>query len=91
MSLQPDTKLHKAILIAQVLSVLLIWVFVIAISVWIFNLIRLSLELHDVPGASVAISIVAIPVFVILASVLTYVYVGLQRKENHNSSSSEEK
>lgn len=70
----------KIIFYAQLLSVSLIWVFVIGISVWIVNLISLSLELHDVPGASVGISIVAIPVFVTLASILTYVFVGLQKK-----------
>ena len=70
---------------AQTLSVAFIWVFVIGISVWIVNLILLSVELHDVPGASLGISVVAIPVFLILASVLTYVFVGLQ-KENRRLS-----
>jgi len=63
----------------QVLSVVSIWVFVLGISGWILHLIRLSRQLHDVPSASVAISIVAIPVFLIGAGVLTYVFVGLQR------------
>jgi hypothetical protein len=35
--------------------------------------------LHDVPSASVGISIVAIPVFLMGAAILTYVFVGLQR------------
>lgn len=65
----------------QVASVGLIWVFVLSISTWIIHLMRLSHRLHDVPSASVAISIVAIPVFVIGASVLTYVFVGLQRNQ----------
>jgi heme/copper-type cytochrome/quinol oxidase subunit 2 len=63
----------------QVASVALIWVFVLGISAWIIHLIRLSQRLHDVPSASVAISIVAIPVFLTVASVLTYVFVGLRR------------
>jgi uncharacterized membrane protein YeiH len=91
MSIPPDSKLRKAIFAAQVLSVVLIWVFVVSISIWIVNLIRLSLELNDVPGASVAISIVAIPVFVVLASVLTYVFVGLQREKDRRFTTSEEK
>ncbi len=65
--------------VLQVLSVVGIWVFVLSISGWILHLIRLSLRLHDVPTASVGISIVAIPVFLLGASVLTYVYLGLQK------------
>ncbi|HAB53547.1 MAG: hypothetical protein A2315_01935 [Ignavibacteria bacterium RIFOXYB2_FULL_35_12] len=79
MNFQNLHKGNKTIFIAQVISVSLIWVFVISISVWILNLISLSLELDDVPGASVGISIVAIPVFITLAGVLTYVFIGLQR------------
>ncbi len=63
----------------QVVSVAAIWVFVIGISIWIIHLMRLSQTLHDVPSASVGISIVAIPVFLTGASVLTYVFVGLRR------------
>lgn len=63
----------------QVASVALIWVFVLGISAWILHLIRLSHRLQDVPSASVGISIVAIPVFLTGASVLTYVFVGLRR------------
>lgn len=63
----------------QVASMALIWIFVIGISSWIIHLIRLSVRLHDAPTASVGISIVAIPVFVAVASVLTYVFLGLQR------------
>ena len=63
----------------QVASVAFMWVFVIGISAWILHLNRLSQRLHDVPSATVAISIVAIPVFLTGAAVLTYVFVGLQR------------
>jgi len=81
----------RVIFLLQVSSVLLIWVFVIAIALWITNLITLSLELNDAPGASVAISIVAIPVFMTLASILTYVFVGLQKGRKRDVSSTEEK
>ncbi len=63
----------------QVASVSAIWVFVLGISSWIVHLLMLSHRLHDVLSASVGISIVAIPVFVTGASVLTYVFVGLRR------------
>jgi hypothetical protein len=67
------------IFILQVLSMAMIWVFAIGISTWIVHLLRLSRQLQDVPSASVGISIVAIPVFLTGASVLTYAFVGLQR------------
>ena len=63
----------------QFASMAWIWVFVLGISAWIIHLIRLSRQLHDAPSASIAISIVAIPVFVTGASVLTYVFIGLRR------------
>lgn len=67
------------IYVLQVVSVGMIWVFVLSISAWILHLLQLSQRLHDVPSASVGISIVAIPVFLTGAGVLTYVFVGLQR------------
>jgi hypothetical protein len=63
----------------QVVSVACIWAFVLSISWWILHLLQLSHQLHDVPSASIGISIVAIPVFLTGAGVLTYVFVGLQR------------
>ena len=73
----------------QVASVAAIWVFVLGISVWIIHLMRLSQALHDVPSASVGISIVAIPVFLTGAAVLTYVFVGLRRGRGSSKSSGE--
>jgi arginine exporter protein ArgO len=63
----------------QIASIGLIWVFVLGISGWIIHLLRLSHQLQDVPSASIGISIVAIPVFLTGASVLTYVFLGLRR------------
>ncbi|MEW6509634.1 MAG: hypothetical protein AB1428_01605 [Bacteroidota bacterium] len=63
----------------------------ITIAGWIANLITLSVELNDVPGASVGISIVAVPVFFTLAIVLTYVFFGLQKGKHRTSETSEEK
>lgn len=63
----------------QILSISLIWLLFIGIAVWILNLIKESLRLHDAPDASLGISIVAIPVFFTLASVLTYVFIGLRK------------
>ncbi len=71
---------NKLILIAQLFSISLIWIFVIGIALWIINLISVSVDLNDAPGASIGISIIAIPVFFTLASILTYVFVGFHKK-----------
>ena len=91
MSNEANTDPEKTIFIAQLISISLIWIFVIGIAVWIVNLILLSIDLHDAPGVSIGISIVAIPVFFILAGILTYVFVGLQKGKNRFVKSSSEK
>ena len=73
------TEERRWIVYLQLASMAVMWVFVVSISVWILNLIRLSVLLNDQVTASVGISLVAIPVFFSVASVLTYVFVGLQR------------
>jgi arginine exporter protein ArgO len=70
---------QKWMFACQIASMAMIWVFVLGVSYWIIHLLRLSHRLHDVPSASVGISIVAIPVFLTGAAVLTYVFVGLRR------------
>jgi len=81
----------RLVLIAQILSISLIWIFVIGIAIWIINLISISLDLHDAPGASIGISMIAIPVFFTLAAILTYVFIGFHKKDNKiiNNSSGE--
>jgi hypothetical protein len=44
---------------------------------WIIHLIRTAWWLGDVPSASIGISIVAIPVFLVLLGVVLYVFWGL--------------
>ena len=63
----------------QILSISLIWLLFTGIAVWILNLIKESLRLHDAPDASLGISLFAIPVFFTLSSVLTYVFIGLRK------------
>ncbi|MBI4535810.1 MAG: hypothetical protein HY708_05995 [Ignavibacteriae bacterium] len=70
---------EKTIFGLQVASLALIWILVILIGIWVANLLRLSYELADVPSATFGISIIAVPVFVTIASILTYVFVGLQK------------
>jgi hypothetical protein len=51
--------------------------FVGGIIIWISHLIRTAWRLKDVPSASIGISLVAIPVFLVLLGVILYVFVGL--------------
>jgi hypothetical protein len=44
-----------------------------------FNLVRVSRSLGDALTASVGISLVAVPAYTLVASVLTYVFFGLRR------------
>lgn len=69
----------KIIFTLQVGSLALIWGLVIVIGIWVVNLLRLSYKLHDVLSATFGICVIAVPVFVTIASVLTYVFVGLQK------------
>lgn len=70
---------RRIMFVFQLLSLCGIWVFVLGVSVWIIRLIWLAHHLDDMPGGSLAISVVAIPVFWTGASVLTYVFIGLRR------------
>ncbi len=47
------------------------------IIVWIIHLIRASFRLGDVVSASVGISIVAIPIFIVFMGVVFYVFWGV--------------
>lgn len=63
----------------QVLSIVLMWAFLAGAITWIANIVRVAHSLGDSLTASVGISLVAIPVYTLVASVLTYVFFGLQR------------
>ncbi len=54
-------------------------VFIGSIVTWISHLILTAWRLHDVPSASIGISLVAIPVFLVLLSVIISVFWGLLR------------
>jgi arginine exporter protein ArgO len=76
------TKEHKTTKITflfQIVSISLIWLFVFGITWWILRLLTISINLRDAIDASVGISILVIPIFITLASILTYVFIGLQK------------
>ena len=72
-------KTSKIIYTLQILSISTIWMFVFGITWWILRLLITSINLKDAIDASVGISILVIPIFITLASILTYVFIGLQR------------
>ena len=80
--MKPENKAYyfNPIFIAQLVSLTLIWVMVTGIAFWIANLIDLSIDLKDAIGASIGISIVAIPIFFALAGLLTFVFIGLHKE-----------
>jgi arginine exporter protein ArgO len=86
----PNEPTPRWLFALQVASVAMIWVFVLSISGWILHLLQLSHRLHDVFSASIGISIVAIPVFLTGAGVLTYVFVGLRRGRAETAGAREE-
>lgn len=70
---------ERGIRTLQLLSIVLMWTFLGAIVSWVVNMVRVSRSLGDALTASVGISLVAIPVYSLVAGILTYVYFGLQR------------
>lgn len=78
----------KLIYFTQLISLVVMWIFVIGIAIWILNLISISVELNDAPGVTIGISIIAIPVFFTIASILTYVFVGFQKNKKSDSKTS---
>lgn len=70
----------KTIRLLQIASITYIWIFVLAIDIWILSLLQVAKKLQDALNASVAIGIIAVPLFLLIAGILTYVYIGLQKK-----------
>jgi len=79
----PDPDLRpwreRGIRTLQVVSIVLMWSFLGGVVAWMVTCVQLSLSLGDALTVSVGISLVVIPVFTLVASVLTYVFFGLQR------------
>ncbi len=87
------TEEHKStntIFILQITSISLIWMFVLGVTWWILRLLIISINLQDAIDASVGISILVIPIFITLASILTYVFIGLQRNKSERKVKSDD-
>jgi hypothetical protein len=63
----------------QLMSIVLMWAFLGGVVTWMTNVVGVSRAQGDALTASVGISLVAVPVYTLVASVLTYVYFGLRR------------
>jgi hypothetical protein len=81
----------KRIRVLQIASLIWIWIFVIGVDIWILSLLRVAKNLNDALNASVAIGIVTIPLFLTIASILTYVFVGLQKHRTEDKTIHSEK
>ncbi len=63
----------------QFASIAVMWTFGISITIWVIKLGVVAHQLADAFNASVAITIVALPIYWMIASVLTYTFFGLRR------------
>jgi hypothetical protein len=75
----PQRWRSRGIRTLQILSIVLMWSFLGGAVAWMVNAVQLSLSLGDALTVSVGLSMVVIPVYTLVASVLTYVFFGLQR------------
>lgn len=73
---RPEGRLVRTL---QVASIALMWVFLGAVVAWMVNVVQVSLSLGDALTVSVGISLIVVPVYTLVAAVLTYVFFGLQR------------
>jgi hypothetical protein len=83
-----DAKESRFILLIQYLLPVTFSVAMLSIVGWIIWLIMLSVKLQDIPSASVGISIVAIPVFLLLLGVFWYVFLAIIRDRDDGSEDS---
>ncbi len=66
----------------QIILLSFLWMLASGMTLLLINLVHVSYEVNDHQSASIVISILGIIVFWILASILTYVLVGLYKGRN---------
>ena len=72
----------KSDIFIQIILLSFLWMLASGMTVLLINLVNVSGEVDDHQTASIAISILGIIVFWILAGILTYVLAGLYRGRN---------
>ena len=68
-----------SLIFIQIILLSFLWMLASGMTLLLINLVHVSYEVDDHQTASIAISILGIIVFWILASILTYVLVGLYK------------
>lgn len=77
-------KKGRSVVAVQFILLLAFWAFAISVIGWIVHVIRLAWWLNDVPSASIAISLIAIPLFLTLLGVVNYVFWGIRAGRKGN-------
>jgi uncharacterized membrane protein len=72
----------ESLIFIQIILLSFLWILAFGMTVLLINLVNVSGEVDDHQTASIAISILGIIVFWILAGILTYVLAGLYRGRN---------
>lgn len=78
-TLAPDS---KAVRFVQWSLLALVTVFICTVIGWVSHLIATAQRLQDTPSASVGISLVAIPVFLSLLSIVHFTFWGLLKDKD---------
>ena len=69
----------ESLIFIQIILLSFLWMLASGMTILLINLVNVSGEVNDHQTASIAISILGITVFWILAGILTYVLVGLYK------------
>jgi heme/copper-type cytochrome/quinol oxidase subunit 2 len=72
----------ESLIFIQIILLSFLWMLASGMTILLINLVNVSGEVNDHQTASIAISILGITVFWILAGILTYVLVGLYKGRN---------
>jgi Na+-driven multidrug efflux pump len=72
----------EKIIFIQIVLLSFLWMLASGMTLLLINLVNVSSEVDDHQTASIAISILGITVFWILAGILTYVLAGLYKGRN---------
>jgi ABC-type maltose transport system permease subunit len=77
----------RVISLLQYGSMLGIWALLMFIIWWLWNSIKNAFEWHDAPTATIIITFIAMIIFILLVSILTYVFVRLRFGTENTTSS----
>ena len=70
---------ERSVKFFQGLMLAVVWLIPASMTLLFINLVHISYQVNDHQTASIAISLIAVAVFWILASILTYVFIGLHK------------